>query len=170
MCSVNGNQQSYTKISDTYKWKKIDTYLRSEENNYDSISVKYVFQIVNVEESLKSKSLKNALLNPITGQYQLGIFMNFNTKKIRFQICRHLFWWRKYSFVHEWYYFNPLVNRKLSYKIRKLVVIVQTFIKQYNIPHLSFKCERHYVDILEYSTWFIRMQRAIDKYCQLTLQ
>ena len=65
--------------------------------------------------------------------------------------------------------FKPLVNWKVPSNIRKLAGIVQTFGKKYDKTYLFFNCERPVVDILEHSTWVIKVKMYINNAFQLTL-
>ena len=63
----------------------------SEDNNKDYVCVKPgISMIQQLEELLRSKVVNDFLINPKTGQYQLGMFLNISTGKRRVQRCRKL--------------------------------------------------------------------------------
>ena len=70
MCSVNGQQQSYTSSNNPNKGGKIDVHLESEYNDNEYVSVKSVFLGSKTFE--KSLNSKQYLINPSIVQYQLG--------------------------------------------------------------------------------------------------
>ena len=95
LCYVNGQQQSYTASTNTYKRKKKNVYHTSEDNGKDSVCVKPgILRSQQLEESLKS-NVVFLLINSNTGQYQLGMFLKRNTWKRTSQICRKLVLCRK---------------------------------------------------------------------------
>ena len=74
LCSGNGQQNIYTESTNTYKRKKQNSDLTSEDKIKYYVCVKHVIsRSQQLEELFKSK-LVIILLKPKTGQYQLGIF------------------------------------------------------------------------------------------------
>ena len=75
----------------------------------------------------------------------------------------------KEKYTRSTSYFSPLVNRQVPCNTGKLVFIVKTFAKQKDKPYLFYNCESPDVNSLEYSTWFIKVQSAINNAYQLAL-
>ena len=75
----------------------------------------------------------------------------------------------KENYTRSTSYFSPLINQQVPCKTRKLVCIVQIFVKQKDKPYVLYNCESPDVNSLEYSTWVIKVEIAINNTCQLAL-